>query len=140
MMQAHIATLCEDATVRDDGRIDVIGAAPEVVTVDRLPWSGMLRFALVLQFEAVDDPADMRLGVTVVRGRDSAVVGQVEAGELQHQRTVGHVPGAPPYIPFALDLDVEFTEEGQYAVVVRNRDSQRLAFVVFVVRDDGSAT
>ena len=138
-MQAHMATLCEHATVRDDGRIDVAGAAPEVVTVARLPWSGTLRFALVLQFEAVDDPGDMRVGVVVVRGRDSAVVGQVDAGELQHHRTVRHVPGSPPYIPFALDISVEFTEEGQYGVVVRNRDSQRLAFVVFVVRVVGSA-
>jgi hypothetical protein len=133
-MQAHLATLCQQAEVRDDGTLDIFGAAPEWIAVDQLPWRGNLRFALVLQFEVVDDPSDLRVGITVVRGRDRVVVGQVDAAMMEQVRTAEVVEGAPPYLPFALDLNVEFTEEGQYGIVVTNRDGQRLAFIVFVVR------
>lgn len=133
-MQAHLATLCERTEVRSDGTLDLVGAAPEVIDVAQLPWTGALRFALVLQFEVVDDPTDIRLDVVVVRARDGAVVGRVDPGELAHHRTARHVEGAPPYLPFALDLRVELSEAGQHGVVVRNKDGQRLAFVVFVVR------
>lgn len=133
-MQAHLATLCERVDVRGDGTLDIVGAAPEVIDVPQLPWKGALRFALVLQVEVVDDPADIRLDIVVVRARDGAVVGRVDAGELAHRRTARHVEGAPPYLPFALELQVELTEPGQHGVVVRNKDGQRMAFVVFVIR------
>ena len=133
-MKPLIAALCDDVKVRDDGLMDIVGAAPEWIGVDRFPWKGTLPFALLLQFEAVDDPSDLGLSVAVVRASDGAVVGGLQAGIIRQERSRELLEGAPPYLPYALDLDVELSSEGQHAVVVRDRAGTRLAFVVFVVR------
>ena len=135
-MKAVIAALCDDVQVRDNGLMDITGAAPEWIGVDRFPWQGTLSFALLLQFEPSDNRMDLGLNVAVVRASDGAVVGGLEAGVIRQERSHELLEGAPPYLPHALDLKVELSSEGQHAVRVMDGKGNRLAFVVFVVRLD----
>jgi hypothetical protein len=133
-LQAVIATLCDDVSIRENGLMDITGAGQEWIGVDRLPIRTTIKFALLLQFEMTDDRTDLGLSVGVVSAADGKSVGGMEGGVMTLQRTYEVVEGAPPYIPMAFEMEVELANEGQHAVVVKGRANERLAFVVFVVK------
>jgi hypothetical protein len=136
-VEVALATVCEWAEVRDDGTIDIRGGCPEWIGAPELPWSGRIRFALVLKPELTDPGGRLNLDVLVVQGLDGMRVGRV-ADEMRVQRQQGqHVIGAPLLLPFALDLEVRFPSEGTYGVIVKERAGRRLATVPFYVARQG---
>jgi hypothetical protein len=128
-VRVALAALCESAHAREDGQIDVVGAAPDLVAVDRFPWRGSLPFALVLQLAPDEDLTQTGLNVSVVRAEDRTVVGSVDPSSARQARQVPTGVDVPVHLPFELALQVELPSPGQYAVLVRSPDGQILARV-----------
>lgn len=128
-MRVALATLCESVNARDDGRIDVIGAAPDRVAVDGFPWRGRLTLALILQLDGETDPGQTGMNVSVVSAADGSVVGTVDPDSAKQPRKVPTNVGGPVHMPFELGLQVAFPQAGSYAVLVRDPSGEELARV-----------
>lgn len=133
-MRVAIATLCEDAHVRDDGRLDLIGVAPDQIGVPGLPWKGVLTFAVVLELGPDDDRATTGMNVAVVRVADGATVGEVDPGSAKQSREVPSGVDGPVHLPFKLGLRVHLTEAGNHRVLVRGANGDVLGDVAIDVQ------
>lgn len=132
-MRVALATLCKSMKTRDDGTIDLLGAAPDLVRVAGFPWSGQLTFALVLALEPGEDPADTGMNVSVVRAADGAVVGRVDPRSASQTRGVPSGHDGPVHLAFELWLDTQLPDAGTYGVLVRGKDGSVLANAAFGV-------
>lgn len=133
-MRVALATLCDRLEPRDDGRVDIIGAAPDLVQVAGFPWQGRLTFALVLELGPDDDRSGLGMNVSVVRASDGEVVGQVDPASAKQQREVPTDVAGPVHTPFELGLDVTIPAPDVYAVLVRNTEGQTLAHATLAVQ------
>ena len=136
-MLVSIASLCEEVRFREDGRVDVVGAAPDQVVVAGLPWKGQLTFALVLELGPGDDLTRMGMNVSVVRAADGSVVGTVDPGTARQPRHVPAGEEGPVHVPFELHLASVIREPGVYRVVVLAPSGEELATASFMVRTRG---
>ena len=87
-MRIATPTRCEDTPVRDDGRLDLIGVAPDRIGVPGLPWKGVFTVAVVLEPGPDDDRATPDLNAPMVRVADGETVREVEPGSANHSREV----------------------------------------------------
>lgn len=117
-MRVALATLCEEVRARPDGRLDILGAAPDEVVVPGFPWEGRLRLALVLELRDDDDLGAAGMNVSVVRSSDGEVVGAVDPESAQQQRQLPERITGPVHMHFELQLRVRFTEAGVHRVLI----------------------
>ena len=133
-MRIALATLCEDARFRDDGRLDLVGVAPDEVQLPQLPWEGSLVLALVLELSPDDDRKATGMNVAVIRAEDGSIVGEVDPKSAKQPREVPTGVDGPVHLPFRLSLDVHFEHPGLHRVLVRDSSGQPLTDVAFAVR------
>lgn len=136
-MRIAIAALCDDARIREDGRMDLIGVAPDRIGIPGLPWEGVLTFAVVLELSPDDDRATTGLNVVVVRVSDGATVGEVDPGSAKQSREVPSEVDGPVHLPFKLGLRTRFTEAGNHRVLVRGATGDVLGDVAIDVQPQG---
>lgn len=133
-MRVTIAALCEEIRFRDDGRMDLLGVAPDQVMVSEFPWHGTLTLALVLEMAPGDDRSNAGMNVSVIRTDDGEVVGQVDPASAKQPRAVPTSTDVPVHLPFELGLQVAFSRAGNHRILVRSSTGEPLADVAFGVR------
>lgn len=133
-MRVAIAALCEEIRFRDDGRMDLLGVAPDQVMVSGFPWRGTLTLALVLEMAPDDDRSEAGMNVSVIRTDDGQVVGQVDPASARQPREVPTATDVPVHLPFELGLAVAFSRAGNHRILVRSNTGEPLADVAFGVR------
>lgn len=133
-MRIAIASLCEDARIREDGRLDLIGVAPDIVLVPSFPWRGRLVVGLVLEVAPGDDLGGTGMNVSLVRSDDGAVVGTVDPASAAQSREVPTEVDGPVHLHFRLELVVDTPREGNHRVLVRAPNGEPLADVAVALQ------
>ena len=134
-MRVAVAAICEEVRVRQDGRLDLIGVAPDEVALPQLPWNGALTLALILELGPDDDRDRTAMNISVIRTRDGSVVGKVDPASAKQPRQVPSSETSPVHVPFRLGLQVRLEEPGLHRVLVRSPGGEPLADVPFGVRE-----